>query len=143
MMGGVVWLTMSVTNANLLERNPEICAKAPLSLSNLIESDKDKYMSENRLNQTVLLSERVVYQRNPLIRKVHLQRRICDIESSRLKSRSFMRDAKSRTLHLGVQTKSTDCIVRKAGGHTPNFFAMRIRSLRSALIGSLLGKVSN
>ena len=65
MMGGVVWLTMSITNADLLERNPEIYEKAPLTLSDLIEIDKDKYMSENRLNQTVLLSERVVHQRKP------------------------------------------------------------------------------
>lgn len=65
MMGGVVWLTMFVTRADLLEKNQEIYAEAPLSLSDLIEIDEDKYMSENRSNRTVLLSERAVHQRKP------------------------------------------------------------------------------
>lgn len=63
MMGGVVWLTMSVTKADLLERNPEIYAKTPLSLSDLAEIDEDEYIAENRVNQTILLRQRAVRQR--------------------------------------------------------------------------------
>ncbi len=63
MMGGVVWLTMSVTQAELLDRDPAVYTEIPLSVSDLTGADEENYISENRINQTMLLSQQVVYQR--------------------------------------------------------------------------------
>ena len=58
----IVNTTLSATRSGVLEAasNKETI---PLSLADLIEIDENKYLAESRLKQTVLLSQRVVYQR--------------------------------------------------------------------------------
>ena len=58
----IVNITLSATRSSVLEAasNKETI---PLSLADLIEIDENKYLAESRLKETVLLSQRVVYQR--------------------------------------------------------------------------------
>ncbi len=63
MASGVVWLTMSVTRAGLLEKHSAE-TQLPLSLSDLIDVNDQDSMADNTLNQTILLSQQIVHQRN-------------------------------------------------------------------------------
>jgi len=63
LMGGTVWLTLAAIKADPPEKNPGNYAQIPISLADLIAVDEDAYITEDRLNQTVLLSQRVIYQR--------------------------------------------------------------------------------
>lgn len=62
MTGGVVWITLGMNRAGLLDRDPSQYTEPPLSLSDLMEIDEDAYLVQNRLNQSMLLCEQVVYQ---------------------------------------------------------------------------------
>jgi len=61
--GGVVVLTLSVNRAGFLERIPAAYTELPLSLTDLTDAAEDECRTENRVNQTVLLSQRIVHQR--------------------------------------------------------------------------------
>lgn len=63
MMGGVVYLTLSVNRAGLLERDPEVYTNIPLSIADLIDQSAEEYIEENRINETAFLGQQVVYQR--------------------------------------------------------------------------------
>ena len=62
--GSVVFLTMSANRAGLLKIDSTMYTELPLSLSDLMDVEEDHCMVENRINQTALLRQQVVHQRN-------------------------------------------------------------------------------
>ena len=63
--GGVAAITIGVNRAGLLNRDPSAYTQAPLTLSDLIDIEKDQYMTENSINQTALVGQQQIHQRKP------------------------------------------------------------------------------
>ena len=63
--GGLTLMILSMNREGMLPIPPSGQNTLPLSISDLCEIDEDKYIAENRTNQTVLLSQQVVHQRKP------------------------------------------------------------------------------
>ena len=62
--GGVVFITLSANRAGLLKIDSSMYTELPLSLSDLMDVEEEHCMAENRINQTALLRQQVVHQRN-------------------------------------------------------------------------------